>query len=112
MKFSGNDFSGIRANKWNNTKQAVAAGALVAGQQACMQQELTADIVELRIPNSIKLDQNNTTQYDPTKPVIRWQREDVTYYFAPVLVCKQPLKTVGLGDAISSTALVFSEYVR
>ncbi|XP_014664935.1 PREDICTED: ADP-dependent glucokinase-like isoform X2 [Priapulus caudatus] len=103
---------GVRTDRWNNTRQAIAAGARVAGQQACMQLELTPDIVELRMPRDVRFGDDASLTYDPTQPAVGWQRGDVSYYFSPVLICKEPLRTVGLGDAISSTALIYSEFVR
>ena len=46
---------------------------------------------------------------DPADPVTVWGRGNVTFHLSPVLVCKQPLRTVGLGDAISAEGLVYSE---
>jgi len=46
---------------------------------------------------------------DVDSPVV-WSREGVGYFLSPVLVCKQPLKTVGLGDAISAFGLMHSEF--
>lgn len=37
--------------------------------------------------------------------VLTYEIGDVTFYLAPVLVCKEPAVTVGLGDAISASAL-------
>jgi ADP-dependent glucokinase len=43
-----------------------------------------------------------------TNPIIKFERNSIKFYITPVLVCKMPLKTVGLGDAISSTGLFYS----
>lgn len=32
--------------------------------------------------------------------------QELTFYISPVLICKAPKRTVGLGDAISSMGLV------
>jgi hypothetical protein len=34
----------------------------------------------------------------------------INYWIAPVMVCKKPVGTVGLGDAISSMGLMYSKY--
>lgn len=46
----------------------------------------------------------------PLSPGSSWRSPDgkVIFYAAPVLMCRQPLHTVGAGDSISSTALMMS----
>ncbi|KAI4825557.1 hypothetical protein KUCAC02_021237, partial [Chaenocephalus aceratus] len=46
----------------------------------------------------------------PEQPVTVWRRGNVTFHLTAVLVCRQPLRTVGLGDAISAEGLVYSEF--
>eukprot|EP01087_Luapelamoeba_hula_P009673 TRINITY_DN2515_c0_g1_i2.p1 TRINITY_DN2515_c0_g1~~TRINITY_DN2515_c0_g1_i2.p1 ORF type:complete len:138 (+),score=22.55 TRINITY_DN2515_c0_g1_i2:195-608(+) len=109
---------------WTNNAASVAAGSLVATIQACQKeddpdmpldekayQSVVLDYVNLLLPHQI-LDLKNgqvieidpTTNLQPIVPV--WTDQGVDYTLAPVLVCQNPLKTVGLGDAISTTGLV------
>lgn len=47
---------------------------------------------------------------NPNEPVVEWHRRGVSFpHFTPVLVCKDPVRTVGLGDAISAEGLFYSE---
>ncbi len=36
--------------------------------------------------------------------------DNIKLYICPVLVCKRPLKTVGLGDAISASGLLYNVF--
>ena len=74
--------------------------------------------VELRVPKAFALSVNHPplrqriVSVDPREPVVTWTRGCVEFHFTPVLVCKNPVKTVGLGDAISSTGFLFSQAVQ
>ena len=101
-------------NSWLFNHVAVTKGAEIAGKQACDDDEIVPEKMKLQIPTSFKL----STQYqqleirehvfDPTNPTVSWSRNDILFDFSPVLVCRRPLKTVGLGDAISSVGLLYS----
>lgn len=96
---------------WHNNKAAVAAGTRTAGQQACDTPTIDPDKVRLRIPRTFRLfTGDKEREFNETNPVTSWELEGYNFEFSPVLVCAEPLKTVGLGDAISSTGLMFSEY--
>ena len=102
---------GTLPSAWHNTKAAVAAGTRMAGRQACDVNTLSPPDIELRIPESFKLfsGQDGHT-FDESNPVFSWDREGFNFVFSPVLVCISPLKTVGLGDAISATGLMYSDF--
>lgn len=94
---------------WTNVDSAVAAGARIAGKQACDDPDLISEKLELRVPRTFKLYTGDTErELNPSEPVMTWARGGFSYVFSPVLVCKKPVKTVGLGDAISATGLLFS----
>ena len=102
---------GIVPESWHNSKSAIAAGTRIAGQQACGTAALLPDDIELQIPESFKMfTGDHDRHFDETSPVISYFREGYKFHFSPVLVCKSPVKTVGLGDAISSTGLMYSEF--
>ncbi|XP_008289830.1 ADP-dependent glucokinase isoform X1 [Stegastes partitus] len=97
---------------WGNQAAAVMAGARVASSQACGLQVVDISKVELKAPlefYSSHTEPREQLSLNPTEPVTVWRRGNVTFHFTPVLVCKRPLRTVGLGDAISAEGLVYSE---
>ncbi|XP_073688125.1 ADP-dependent glucokinase isoform X2 [Garra rufa] len=97
---------------WENQVAAVAAGARVASSQACGLQAVDTTKVILKAPlnfYSSFLEPRESLAMDPTRPVTVWRRGNISFHLTPVLVCKQPLRTVGLGDAISAEGLLFSE---
>ncbi|XP_052618386.1 ADP-dependent glucokinase isoform X3 [Peromyscus californicus insignis] len=97
---------------WANQLAAVAAGARVAGTQACATETIDASRVSLRAPQEFMTSHSESGSrivLNPNKPVVEWHREGITFHFTPVLVCKDPIRTVGLGDAISAEGLFYSE---
>ncbi|XP_028307363.1 ADP-dependent glucokinase isoform X2 [Gouania willdenowi] len=98
---------------WGNQEAAVMAGARVASSQACGLQAVDVSKVELKAPLQFYSSHHEPQEqltFDPAAPVTVWHRGNVTFRFTPVLVCRQPLRTVGLGDAISAVGLVYSEF--
>ncbi|XP_078112781.1 ADP-dependent glucokinase isoform X3 [Sander vitreus] len=97
---------------WGNQAAAVMAGARVASSQACGLQSVDVSKVELKAPlqfHSSHAEPREKLSLNPAEPVAVWRRGNVTFHMTAVLVCKQPLRTVGLGDAISAEGLVYSE---
>ncbi|XP_017403568.1 ADP-dependent glucokinase isoform X1 [Cebus imitator] len=97
---------------WANQLAAVAAGARVAGTQACATETIDTSRVSLRAPREFMTSHSEAGSrivLNPNKPVVEWYREGISFYFTPVLVCKDPIRTVGLGDAISAEGLFYSE---
>ncbi|MBN3270778.1 ADPGK glucokinase, partial [Polyodon spathula] len=97
---------------WANQVSAVCAGARVAGSQACGTQKIDVNRVVLQAPLEFQTSRDEPGQkmtLNLSEPVVIWHRENVSFYFTPVLVCKNPLRTVGLGDAISAEGLLYSE---
>uniref|UniRef100_A0A8D0D3R7 ADP-dependent glucokinase n=1 Tax=Sander lucioperca TaxID=283035 RepID=A0A8D0D3R7_SANLU len=97
---------------WGNQAAAVMAGARVASSQACGLQSVDVSKVELKAPlqfHSSHAEPREKLSLNPAQPVTVWRRGNVTFHMTAVLVCKQPLRTVGLGDAISAEGLVYSE---
>ncbi|KAM9807916.1 ADP-dependent glucokinase isoform 2-T2 [Neosynchiropus ocellatus] len=98
-------------NYWENQAAAVMAGARVASSQACGLKVVDVSKVELKAPlqfQSSHTEPHQKLSINPKEPVTVWHRGNVTFHLTPVLVCKQPLRTVGLGDAISAEGLVYS----
>ncbi|XP_060274901.1 ADP-dependent glucokinase isoform X3 [Ovis aries] len=97
---------------WANQLAAVAAGARVAGTQACATETIDTRRVSLKAPHEFttsRLEAGSRVVLNPNEPVVEWHREGVSFHFTPVLVCKDPVRTVGLGDAISAEGLFYSE---
>ncbi|VDM44866.1 unnamed protein product [Toxocara canis] len=105
-----------RGTDWSNLAAALAAGAKVAGRQACQMtgSDTNADNLELRSSMSFLLDKEvgKSYSFEPQKPIASWMRKDVVFIFTPVLVCKFPTRTVGVDDAISATGLIYSQFYR
>ncbi|KAJ4938432.1 hypothetical protein JOQ06_003052 [Pogonophryne albipinna] len=98
---------------WGNQASAVMAGARVASSQACGLQAVDPSKVELKAPlefYSSHAEPREQLSLIPEQPVTVWRRGIVTFHLTAVLVCRQPLRTVGLGDAISAEGLVYSEF--
>ncbi|KAK3097938.1 hypothetical protein FSP39_014684 [Pinctada imbricata] len=96
---------------WKNSPSAVAAGTRMAGMQACDVDIIDPDSVSLKFPKKFYLHTGSEEiVFNASNPVISWQREGFEFSLSPVLVCKKPLKTVGLGDSISATGLMYSEF--
>lgn len=97
---------------WGNQAAAVMAGARVASSQACGLESVDVSKVELKAPLEFYSSHGEPREkliLNPAEPVTTWHRGNVTFHMTPVLVCTHPLRTVGLGDAISAEGLVYSE---
>ncbi|XP_029009261.1 ADP-dependent glucokinase isoform X2 [Betta splendens] len=97
---------------WGNQAAAVLAGARVASTQACGSRSVDISKVVLKAPLeffSSHTEPREKLTLNPAEPVAVWRHGNVTFHLSPVLVCKQPLRTVGLGDAISAEGLMYSE---
>ena len=106
----------LNGGVWTNNKAAVMAGARMAGVQACDTDKVHPNKFELRLKSyqlsKISDQLSETVQYCPKSSAsVHWRRGNVNFDLSPVLVCKRPLKTVGLGDAISSVGLLYSNFV-
>lgn len=104
----------VEDGPWYNNRQAVMAGARIAGLQACDTSVFNAYNFKLLIPEHFRVTRANIPLskkvMNSRSGCVEWSRNGVRYYFSPVLVCSDPLKTVGLGDAISAFGLVYSEF--
>lgn len=95
--------------RWGNQAASSAAGARTASAQACGRTHVHAHEAQLRAPLVFNTNLTHTLTLDPDRPITEWTQHHVTLHLSPVLVCKQPIRTVGLGDAISANGLLFSE---
>ena len=101
---------------WQNGLNAVREGSRIASLQACDIDEIKPSLHQLQIPDKFSLSNNDemlhrsVIDYHPDNGYVAWLRNEIEFMMAPVYVCKKPLKTVGLGDAISATGLLKSEF--
>ena len=77
--------------------------------QACNvtgHEDLHGDDLQLLAPTLLDTDGTgeNVRKVAKGEALHEWDSESLHHTFAPVLVCKEPPVTVGLGDAISSVA--------
>uniref|UniRef100_A0A7E4VT23 ADP-dependent glucokinase n=1 Tax=Panagrellus redivivus TaxID=6233 RepID=A0A7E4VT23_PANRE len=105
-----------KGTDWSNLAAGLAAGAKLAGRQSCNLNtyKTDSDLLEVRTAARTLLDKNidKIYQFDPHNPIASWMRDGVVFIYTPVLVCKFPTHTVGVDDAISATALIYSQYYK
>nr|XP_033776992.1 ADP-dependent glucokinase isoform X2 [Geotrypetes seraphini] len=97
---------------WGNQIAALAAGAQAASTQACATEIVNINQVFLKAPLEFVTswtDEALKISLSASEPVVIWHRGDISFHFTPVLICKDPIRTVGLGDAISAQALLYTE---
>jgi len=90
---------------WAHPAYALAQGSLVATLQSCDFFDSPVDYGQLFLPFTAFTDAKNV-DYSAEKPISCWTEDTLTICIVPVMVCKVPVKTVGLGDAISAMGLV------
>ena len=106
---------------WNNDlSKGVAAGSVIATLNACGKHPdvKTKSVFDhffgIKYPKENELDllyqekcgvRGGGQEYNG---VCVWKHGEMTYSLAPVLVAKHPVNTVGLGDSISSSGLLYS----
>lgn len=107
-----------RHRYWGRSLDAVKAGSKTASLQACDVTDMDGKTFDLQLPEVFSLShqdevlQRAKIEYEPTNGYVAWQRDTTDYFMAPVYVCRKPVKTVGLGDAISATGAAASVFVR
>lgn len=110
----------LHTSRWVSRHASVAAGVRTASLQACGDYSVQPTKVDIHLKTTVCLSAGalpdgvsmieRYRQLDFHNPVLSWNVSDVDFYLSPALVCKSPVKTVGLGDAISSAGLLNSGY--
>jgi ADP-dependent glucokinase len=102
---------------WSNTDASLIAGSKVASKQACdydyheNESEDFSEKVFFKFgTKKFEIEKDNFLMLNSSNPILKFKRNSIYFYLTPVLVCKKPLRTVGLGDAISSTGLFFAKF--
>ena len=104
----------VLPHHWLSNEASVSQGSWTAFSQACDTTVVNSNKAELRIPSkfNISLLSSNSVDFDTDGPISVASHDNVKLYISPVLVCKRPLKTVGLGDAISASGLMFNVFIE
>ena len=98
---------------WLESDTAVAAGTKTGATKACDTTNPDPEQFEVRLENMLTFFPGDSEHnLNPHNPVFNFTYQGYNFDISPVLICKKPLKTVGLGDAISASGLVFSKYVH
>ena len=111
----------MRAHDTSHARSAVASSSFSINQshggryQACNvtgHAGVHGDDLQLLAPTQLDTDGTGADMREVAKgeAVHVWETASLRHAFAPVLVCKDPHVTVGLGDAISSAA--FSAHLQ
>lgn len=106
----------LNEGPWTSALDGLVAGATVAGLQACDVDVFTHSDFELKMPLHFRLSKSDPGLSEvrhyasDSSHVVHWTRAGSDYSLSPVLVCKAPVKTVGLGDAISSLGLLYTKF--
>ena len=105
-----------KGTDWSNLAAGLAAGAKVAGRHSCNigNDRFDHDKLEVRSSSTILLDKHidKVYQFDQHNPLASWMRNDIVFIFTPALVCKYPVHTVGVDDALSATSLLYSQFYK
>lgn len=113
---------GVGARRWGSARAAAAAASIAATLSACDATEPELHGNDLDMKSTVRLAVEDPVTGAPAtevvlsaeSPVGEWvwpvdadnvDGDAVKFVFAPVLVCKEPKHTVGLGDTISATGL-------
>ena len=84
-------------SSWLSPRAGVVAGSLEATLQACGRnnsQYLEWEHMEVLYPVD-----------NPKEPYRHWRADGIHFHLAPLVACKYPVGTVGLGDTISASGL-------
>jgi len=83
-----------KESNWGTGKYAVAGGSLATSKQACGQQDLDLNSIELLLPFKVEKGTRGGIEqiFDTADPVLTWKEESYELFLTPVLVCKSPKK--------------------
>ncbi len=95
--------------QWRASEGAVAAGSVAATLSGCAASVGSLHGNDLDLKRAAFVAEGEARKVSAESPVLRHSLDadgtHVDFYLAPVLVCKHPKGTVGLGDIISATGL-------
>lgn len=95
--------------RWISGTASVVAGSLQCTQQACGREgAIPLDEVEIQLGQErITKKDGKVTVVSPSTVTKWYDAVGVDFFVAPVMVCKYPIRTVGLGDSISASGLLY-----
>ncbi|DAZ99273.1 TPA: hypothetical protein N0F65_005441 [Lagenidium giganteum] len=107
---------------WDDPTIALVQSALMSSKLACgknnedpsimkpsSDMEVDPERVELLLARQVLVNKKQSLKVDidPFSPVITWQEADFQCHLVPMLACKKPDHTAGLGDNISGTGMAY-----
>ncbi|GAB9468172.1 Adp-dependent glucokinase-like [Globisporangium polare] len=107
---------------WADPTAALVQSALMSSKLACgknnsspetmrpaAEMEVDSERVELLLGRQVLVSKQQSLKVDidPLSPVITWQEADYQCHLVPMLACKKPDHTAGLGDNISGTGMSY-----
>jgi ADP-dependent glucokinase len=107
---------------WEDPTTALIQSALMSSKLACgknnsdpsvmrhsLDMEVDPERVEILLARELLLSkkQDLTVSIDPESPVVAWREADYQCRLVPMLACKKPDHTAGLGDNISGTGMAY-----
>lgn len=107
---------------WDDPTAALIQSSLMSSKLACGknnsnpetmrpagEMEVDPERVELLLARQILVSKHQSLKVDidPFAPVVTWQEADFQCHLVPMLACKQPDHTAGLGDNISGTGMAY-----
>ncbi|KAF1318770.1 Adp-dependent glucokinase-like, partial [Globisporangium splendens] len=107
---------------WEDPTAALIQSALMSSKLACgkntsnpqtmrpaAEMEVDPERVELLLGRQILVSKQQSLKVgiDPFSPVITWHEADFQCHLVPMLACKKPDHTAGLGDNISGTGMAY-----
>lgn len=107
---------------WEDPTTALIHSSLMSSKVACgknnsdpsvlrpsLEMEIDTDRVELLLARQVLVSKQQSLRVDidPFSPVITWHEADFKCHLVPMLACKRPDHTAGLGDNISGTGMAY-----
>jgi ADP-dependent glucokinase len=107
---------------WDDPTTALVQSALMSTKIACgtnnsdpsvirhsLEMNVDPDRVELLLARELLVSdaQSLRVELDPLSPVVTWHEADFQCHLVPMLACKRPDHTAGLGDNISGTGMAY-----
>ncbi|ETW01452.1 hypothetical protein H310_06966 [Aphanomyces invadans] len=105
-----------RDSGWQNPMTALMQAALISSKLACGDRtrglqgadiSIAPSLVEILLPRSTPLTSSITWDIDPRSPTATWTEGDFQCFIVPMLACKKPDHTCGLGDNISGMGMAY-----
>lgn len=112
---------------WEDPTTALIQSSLMSSKLACgknnttpaimrhsADMEVDLDRVEVLLARELLLSkkQGLTVSIDPESPVVSWREADYQCHMVPMLACKKPDRTAGLGDNISGTGMAYHRILK